>query len=236
MKYIFPSHFRAVSTVMAVALLATATGGLAATTAQMEVKGTITPAACSVSIEHNGIFDYGFISTASLSPTQANNLGDKYNNMQIACPSATQVGVRAFDNAATSMDGSEGVDQAIGFYGTNNLFGLGIAPGGIKLGAYAITLVKNGLTIDGNSHVQYARSVNLGRSWVVSENDAWLLDQGRFPNTVYSWVAAGQTTPLAAEIVHVPLKVTAAIKPLKKLPIGQSMTLQGSVTLSLYYL
>jgi type 1 fimbria pilin len=238
MKSTLKSTFHVAPTALAIALLAVTGSAWAASTASIKVTGTITPAACNVSVTNDGKFDYGNISAGTLSDTQANNLGEKTNNLQITCSSPTQLALKTLDNAHASADGSEGVTQAIGAVDSDRLFGLGdTADGKQHLGAYTLALMYDSLTVNGTSTAGQLLSKDGGYTWInYGRKVLQTWDNTTWPREPYSWGEPGQTSPLATTSLSMPLKVTAGIKPLGKLPSGTELKLNGSTTIELMYL
>jgi type 1 fimbria pilin len=238
MKSTLKPKFRVAPTALAVTLIAVTGSVSAASAASIKVTGVVVPAACNVSVTNDGKFDYGKISAGNLSDTKANNLGEKTNNLQITCSSPTQLALKTLDNVHASKDGSDGVTQAIGAANDTRLFGLGDTPDGKQhLGAYTLSLMYDSLTVNGASTAGQLLSPDGGKHWnnhgrVVLQ--AW--DNNTWPDEPYSWGEPGQTSPVATKSLSMPLKVTAGIKPLGKLPSGTELKLNGSTTIELMYL
>lgn len=67
------------------------TQAFAASTVDLTVDGSITPAACTPTISNNGVFDFGNISAGDLSATKSTSIGAKRFSYSITCDAPTAI-------------------------------------------------------------------------------------------------------------------------------------------------
>ncbi|MGK8543451.1 DUF1120 domain-containing protein [Enterobacter cloacae] len=88
--------------ILATAIAISTTSVFASGTTVMQVKGTLTNAACTAELGNGGIIDYGYIRLGELSETSNNEIGQKQIPVTINCTAPTKVGFSITDNRADS--------------------------------------------------------------------------------------------------------------------------------------
>jgi len=127
MKYISISNLSAVA-----ALLLTAGSALAAgPTATLQVKGTITPAACTPVLANGGIVDFGATSTSEFTSGSKLILAAKDVSVNVTCTSPTKV-------SFTIADNREGTAADLTTYPPSVEMGLGKTSDDKNIGMYII--------------------------------------------------------------------------------------------------
>jgi hypothetical protein len=127
MKYISISNLSAVA-----ALLLTAGSALAAgPTATLQVKGTITPAACTPVLANGGIIDFGATSTSEFTPGSKLILAAKDVSLNVTCTAPTKL-------SFTLTDNREDTSVHLSTYGAISEMGLGKTTDDKKIGMYLV--------------------------------------------------------------------------------------------------
>lgn len=207
---------------LAIACLATALTAQATTSAQLVVRGTITPAACNLSLAGSGIIDYGTIRSGELSQTAYNPREERTTSLVVNCGATpTRFGLTFTDlQAGSKVTGilGAGVTEA-------QNYGLG-AVGARRTGGYSITL--RDLR---SSSVALAPIVRTGTG-------AWQPSDGRVaqsPNK-YSVRNSAAATPAAINQLTGTLAVRAVINRAQDLDLSRDVSLDGRATLVLSYI
>ncbi len=205
------------------ALLAAASiAGMAAETADLSVKGVIRPAACQITLGHDGTVDYGTISATTLNQSAPTVLGDRTLPLTISCDAATTFGVIIPDGRPGTV--ADGMETALN---SQNLHGLG-AVGGRSLGAF--TLMFSAPTVDGETGITL-ESPN-GTTW--REYDGGVTPGLRY---MTAWGVSGATTPSAIKDLTTDIRVRTGVAAKDDLPdISSGVALDGLVTIELRYL
>lgn len=209
---------------------------------KLTVTGEYTPPPCNVALGANGTIDYGHISTSSLHATYSTNLPIKTlaNAITITCASATSVAINWDDNRSSSL--AIGLLDSIGRYnqlepsGSATGYGLNLGLGsdglGQPIGNYVATL--SALKIDGTS--QYFAST---ATTPFQKGSAT-------PTNVFEYM--GSRTPLAfnfldsngeiisGKVFTMDYNVMATVTETDHLDLSKEIVLDGSSTISLYYL
>lgn len=202
-------------TILATALLLGATTSVfAASSTDLTITGTITPAACTPSIAGGGVFDYGKIAAKDLNPDTATPLGAKILQLTVNCDAETLFAIMPVDNRAESST-----------FPTR--YGLGLVNGDEKLGNYAL----NFLNVIADTPSAILQSDNGGVSWSNGESGA--IRPG-------VWVAFGDSTgpsiPQPLQDVSVDLRVSPFIAATQNLTLTDDVQIDGSATLQIVYL
>lgn len=220
------------------AALAASVSARAADTAELQVKGTIRPAACILTLGAGGTVDYGYITNAQLSASAATVLPRKTVSLTINCPNgAAKVGVTLTDNRKDSV--VSGIVRNMNFNGASpsdyQAFGLGTV-NGKKLGAYVVQI--DAVTKDpqsGASAGGYAvtRSFNGGTTWHMPQVTVpSFFDAGE----IKAWSTnTASPSPSAVTSVNTTLTVQAVLEKIGNLPTGNNIPLDGSATLEMRY-
>lgn len=217
-------------TLLATAIVLYTTSALAADTAVLKVKGTLTNAACTAELGNGGIIDYGTIRLGELSATENNVIGQKQIPVAINCSSATKVGFTVIDNRSDSnaqlpTDGESTPGMTTSYY----TYGIGRTAGGVKMGNYTMWLTDitaNGDTVDGIGRNKDWIETQWSRS-VTPRSDGY---------SIQGFATTGTTTPLAITSVTFNLVTNLVIRDTATLAITDDTPLDGQNTLTLVYL
>ncbi|MBV7548971.1 DUF1120 domain-containing protein [Pseudomonas sp. PDM26] len=194
-------------------LLAGASCAFAASSTDLTVTGTITPAACTPSLSNGGLVDNGKISAKDLNPTQNTELGKHPLQLTVACDASTQFALNPIDNRA-------------GTASTSGWFGLGLTDANEKLG-FVYVAVRNALA-DGQP-ASAISSEDEGLTW---ESTGWtiagvLLSVGS---------ASDSSAPIAVKDLTMDFEVQTFIAPANNLTLTDEVDMDGSATFEMKYL
>lgn len=195
-------------------LLAGVTPAFAASGVDLSVKGLITPVACTPVLSRGGSVDYGKISAQDLNPTGRTLLRKERVQLTVNCDAQTLMAVKASDNR---RDSSLGLPY----------YGLGLAPGGAKIGGYEMA-TENAIG-DGVPHPVIERSIDSGGWMDVEGNMSWQPGWERTLN-------AGKYVPLPMQVFHADIVIAPWISDKSSLPITSEIEMDGSVTFTVIYL
>ncbi|MBJ2221140.1 DUF1120 domain-containing protein [Pseudomonas sp. MF7453] len=205
-----------------IACLAAALQVQANTSAQLIVKGTIKPAACSLNLSGGGIIDYNTIRSGELSHTAFNPREEHTTSLVINCGSApARFGLTFSDlQAGSKVTGILGP----GFSEAQN-FGLGIAASR-RVGGYSITL--RDLRSSGTTLFSIMRT----------GHGAWQNSDGRIAQSPsqYSWRNGVSVTPASISQLTATVAVKAVINKAQDLDLSRDVPLDGRATLVLSYI
>lgn len=207
---------------LAFACLATALSAQATTSAQLVVRGTITPAACNLSLAGSGIIDYGTIRSGELSQTAFNPREERATSLVVNCGTTpAKFGITFTDlQAGSKVTGILGA----GFTEAQN-YGLG-AVGTRRTGGYSITLkdLKS-------SSVTLYPIMRTGAS-------AWQSSDGKVAQSPvqYSWRNSTTITPASLTQLTGTIAVKAVINKAQDLDLSRDVSIDGRATLVLSYI
>lgn len=234
---------KSLSALCVCAAIVSAAGVNAATDANLTVKGTFTPAACTPELSNSGVVDYGAMNSSVLvRPTSGSTLvqlGKKSITLTVSCDAATSVGIIAQDNRASSKV-SLSTSAYIADYmpgqnmtNTNAVFGLGTV-NNVKIGAYTVTAAKDGVTADGAAVDMIVKDTDVSDSAWKSASKGALY----YPDTtrIVTVAETGKTTPILFKDLVMPLDIVSAVQDNGVLGAGTKIELDGNATLSLVYL
>ncbi|MGU3306352.1 DUF1120 domain-containing protein [Pseudomonas sp. M5A4_2d] len=192
------------------------------TSAQLVVRGTITPAACNLSLAGSGIIDYGTIRSGELSQTAFNPREEKTTSLIVNCGATpARFGITFTDlQAGNKVTGILGA----GFTEAQN-FGLG-AVGTRRTGGYSVTL--RDLRSSG---VSLHPIMRIGAG-------TWNNSDGKVAQspTQYSWRNGAAFTPAAVNQLTGTLAVKAVINRARDLDLSRDISIDGRATLVLSYI
>ncbi|MFJ7316651.1 DUF1120 domain-containing protein [Pseudomonas sp. NPDC098747] len=212
------------------ALAFASNAAMAANSVDLRVTGTITPAACDISLT-GGDFDLGAISGKDLSATKTTVFPEMTGKtLSIACSGATQVAFKAIDNRETSTPSS------LPFQGT--LFGLGTDSQGAPIGAYQLRVYQPSILVDGSTGYIKTKVDGAGY-WGSYGYPSVHLNSYNVSPTLYALDAGpvgGGAQPLPMTNASAGLKMVAAIQPENTLDTSTDITIDGSATFELVYL
>ncbi len=195
---------------------------VAASSVDVTVKGSITPAACTPMLTNGGAVDYGKISIKDLNPAAhlPTVLPVVSLRLNVECSAQTLMAVKVRDNRPGSSPESDMFNQN---------FGLGWVNGDKKIGWYILKM-SNG-TADGVDR-SLIESVD-GSTWF----DAASADQVWQPGWMRALTGGGASPlPLPAQTMAVDIHVGTTILSRMQLPSDQEIPLDGSATLDMVYL
>lgn len=196
-----------------------------AATAELKLIGTITPAACVPNFAGGGTINYGNIPAGSLNATVQTDLPIKTTTISVVCDAPTKFALRSLDERATTVVDTLTVSSAT----VSQKFGLGAAPNGANIGAYAIQLT--GGTSDRGA-VPRMFSANDGATWAT-----W---GGLVRNNATTLMAWGDgvtpNVPAAHTSLTADISVVAAIDRASNLPLANEIDIDGVATFEVVYL
>ncbi|MFP3890261.1 DUF1120 domain-containing protein [uncultured Ralstonia sp.] len=226
------------------ALVATAVGGLfamaassafAADTAELTVKGTIIPSACTANFAGGGNIDFGTIKIADLKANEFNKLPSQTTSLTVSCQTAKQVQFTVTD----SQDGTA-IDAQPFNTGSLSVYGLGAATVDgkqVKLGGYSLVLgtptadgksmtpiMQNGSrwqTADFVNHAGYA----YGGGEALYNYDFW---KDAFKPSSDGWTAT-------AKVMTYPLTINASLNKGSELQFAEDTKLNGQAVFNISY-
>ena len=204
-------------TILGMALsLGTVNSAFAASSTDLTVTGTITPAACTPTLANGGVVDYGNISAKDLKVTASTPLEPKTLQLAVNCDAPTQFAIHPIDNRRDSG----------GPFPT--LYGLGMINGSEKLGYFELRL--SNLNADVAS--RFVQSSDDGSTWTnvidnspISSNRLFALGSLTAP------FSPNQITSATMDIT-----VTPSINRADGLTLTDEVKLDGSATLQIKYL
>ncbi|MCL1027977.1 DUF1120 domain-containing protein [Serratia silvae] len=210
---------------------------MAAETAQITVKGSIVPTACSISVD--GSVDFGNLTESELKGKKkehnAYQLGYKPVNFNIQCNSSAKVALSAQADTpvTTSLTASvvsyvSDTDKTIR-NDIGQLASLGLVEDK-EVGYYSVVLAS--ATLDSKS-AEFISSKDGGVNWTaVSNAEGHLMYQDG--SALHSW--GTETSPQAATDISGVINISAAISPAIVENMKDTISFSTNTTLSLQYL
>lgn len=196
--------------------------GMAASSVDLSVRGSITPAACTPALSGGGVVDHGKISRKDLNQSnKPTELPLATLRLSIECSAPTMVAIKSRDNRA----GSSGEDTI----GQPN-FGLGLV-GDKKVGWYLLKTA-NGQAdgvdrpvIESSDGVSWSDATHPGLIWQVNSMRTLSASLG------------SDAAPLPSRAMAMDIQVQTTISRTQHLPpLDQEFPLDGSATLDVVYL
>ncbi|HCT04468.1 MAG TPA: hypothetical protein DIW86_03790 [Pseudomonas sp.] len=211
-----------VGSAIGIACLAAAVSAQATTSAQLVVRGTITPASCNLSLVRSGIIDYRVIRSGELSQTAFNPREERSTSLAVSCGATPAMFGLTFTDlqAGSKVTGILGA----GFTEQQN-FGLG-AVGTRRTGGYSITL-------------KDLKSSNLVLNPIVrTGTGGWQSSDGKVAQapSQYSWRSGTAVTPASISLLTGTIAVKAVINKAQDLDLSRDVSIDGRATLVLSYL
>ena len=202
-------------------MLLASLGAQAADTAELKVKGTIRPSACTPSFTGDGTVDYGTIAAKSLNTASGTQLPAKTIAFAVTCAAPTRIALRTIDNRASSV--------VTGLSSNNSPYGLGSYQSK-NIGVYNVFVTPGTFTADGGA-VDVIAEKNFAGSgnWEKSSN-------GNLGAVRHSFAAANAITPGAYQTVTGIFTIQATINKGSELPLTENIPLDGSATVEVQYL
>ncbi|ASG89709.1 DUF1120 domain-containing protein [Salmonella enterica] len=206
-------------------------------TAVLKLQGVLTNDACIPTLDGGGVVDFGTKYINTLSKTETNQLGNKDLNLTISCSSPTKVAFSVGDDRADSV--ANVTIENVGWFAGETAwsmgtrFGAGKTAGNVNIGAYSITMNKDGITADGSS----------AKALQGAGNTDWSEFGGESKDTIQSNNAYGYTvgntndnTPNAFTTAVFPLRIALAVQKTDTLAITDDTPIDGQATITLHYL
>lgn len=192
-----------------------ATPAYSASTAEVTVKGIITPNACTPTLSANGIVDHGLVAARSLNQYEFSILPSQSLDLNVSCNDPVLFVLVGVDNRAASSVGP-------GFY-----YGLGnnVHAPAERLGSVSIA-IRNAMG-DGQRLLVLASS-NQGLTWFPETN--------AYPNNFMGFARPGTLVPEPHRLVTASLEINTSINAAAYLTLDQEVPLDGSIVLDLRYL
>ena len=214
---------------LATLLSACAINAFAANTVDLKVVGVLTNSACTPSFPNGGKVDFGKNSLSSMSSTAVNQLGQRTVNLTLTCDAATALAFTSSDSRNDSVN-----TQQVNLIGANAVldYGLGKTAGGVKLGAYIITLDEKNVTADGVAGSLLYNTNMTTPAWAVAGTGSYL---HATPNIQYT-VGSTDKVPTAFKTAVFPLKIWASVQDTTTLAITDDTNLDGLAPFSIIYL
>jgi len=201
-------------------------------TANLAVKGTIVPAACSASFPSGDTVNYGTIAVASLAAGAYTQLADKTSELVIQCATDHTVTFTIEDPQSASRIADADMRTTLGTSWDTTFFGLGNATVGsttVNLGSYVVRM--SNTTVDGTAQrVLYANST-APTTWVLgSANEYFVAGIRTF--ALGASVAAG---PTKGKVYKIPLTIRAGLNKGSVLQVASETPLNGQAALTINY-
>lgn len=191
-------------------------------TGNLIVKGTIIPAACSMSVSAGGIIDYGTIRASELSQANFNPREERSTSLVVNCGSTP---ARFFLTVSDLRSASKVTGILGAGYTEAQNYGLGTS-GGKRIGGYSVTL--RNLTSGGSPLSPIVRS---------SSSAAWQPSDGKVTQASdYSWRSGSVNAPAAISQLTGVIAVKAVINRASDLNLTGNVALDGHATLVLDYI
>ncbi|HEC5279253.1 TPA: DUF1120 domain-containing protein [Enterobacter cloacae] len=201
----------------------------AESTAVLKVQGTLTNAACTISLSNGGVIDYGYIHLGELSATDNNKIGQKQIPATISCTAPTKVAFTIMDNKTTT-NALLPVDFDDGTLSNNYAtLGIGTTSGDVKIGSYGLSItdsIVDGKTVDTIKH---------NNDWAATKWSKYS-HQRTDGFSEMSFATTGTLEPLAFEQAAFNISSNLIIKDTTTLAITDDTPLDGQATMTLVYL
>ncbi|WP_017736728.1 DUF1120 domain-containing protein [Pseudomonas sp. CBZ-4] len=195
----------------------------AASTAELTVKGLITPMACTPLLSSGGLVDFGKISRNDLNLTNGTRLPHKYLTLTVNCNAAGRFALRMRDN----RDGTAHVNSEI-------FYGLGRDSAGNKIGVYSVSFDPKQTVVDDLAVVYGTESTTGGLAWRTSNLNP--IDVGSRSLLGFTDVVGSMAGPSAIQTLTSTLKLEATINARQNLDLSVETPMDGSATLEVVYL
>ncbi|MGY2274196.1 MULTISPECIES: DUF1120 domain-containing protein [Pseudomonas] len=195
----------------------------AASTAELTVKGLVTPMACTPQLSSGGLVDFGKISRNDLNLTNGTRLPHKYLTLTVNCNAAGRFALRMRDN----RDGTAHVNSEI-------FYGLGLDTSGNKIGVYSVSFDPKQTVVDDLAVVYGTESTTGGLAWRTANLNP--IDVGSRSLLGFTDVAGSTAGPSAIQTLTSTLKLEATINARQNLDLSVETPMDGSATLEVVYL
>ena len=187
---------------------------IAASTAELAVKGMIVPSACTPSLSARTV-EVGRISVKDLNQDTRTQLTPTTLQLGINCDAPTLFAMETTDNQSDS--------------GAHAEYGIGKTIPGERIGGYYMTLDQG---VADEATVMLIQSTNGGTTWgTMAPGDGWsttMMVSIRDPGAA--------RVPVPAKDTQMALSVLPFILPAKNMTLGEDTPIDGSVTITVKYL
>ena len=188
-----------------------------AATVDLQVQGTIVPAACTIGLTNSGVINLGQIDLATLSDVADNPQTAQNVDVTISCSSAAKVATIVTDDRSGTASTPD-----------NANFGLNNTSGGNPIGFYKV-FAENGL------------ADSVAATVIGSTNStSWVSPAGGVPvehgGAKYTSVGDTTTGPATASTIGWTLRIEPTIASASSMAITRIETISGQMTLTLVYL
>ncbi len=200
-------------------LLMVAAPAAFANTAQVNVTGTITPAACQVTLANGGSFDFGEINAATLNSDRFTNIGPIATTLDIACDAPTRFAITGID---IHGDGGRAY----------NHYSLGTTTSGEEIGVFT-ALTRNVMT--GSTTLYRTRSGNDGVTWTPSDAGVTSF-VSKTTWEGYTTTLGDSSGPEALQQVTMGLEVLARIKATSQITLRDDQAINGGMVITVEFL
>jgi len=177
----------------------------------LEVKGIITPVACTPTFSNGGLIDIAKISSSKLSQTSNTLVGEHPMKLVIACDGEISFALKPTDNTGDS--------SPVGPVA----FGLGLTPKDEKLGFFVPNVTK--VTADAAEAEAIESTDEL----------SWVKATAAKPGHFLSFTTTGGSLPIKATDVTYDFKVDTFIARADSLDLTDEITFEGSATFDVVY-
>ncbi|MBC2381886.1 DUF1120 domain-containing protein [Pseudomonas sp. WS 5106] len=198
---------------LALLLAAFAPAAFAASSADLNVFGTITPSACAPVLSDGGVIDHGKMTSKDLQPAAPTRLAPAEIRLEVLCEGETFFTLTTVDNRA----GTSAINP--------RHHGLGLTPEKEKLGSVAFSLFD---PVADDNPVKVITSSNGGANWSES------IYLGHEALTSFA-ALDGPNTPIALKTLNARLRTFAIIVPATDLTLLDEVPIDGQATLQLKY-
>lgn len=205
----------------------------------VQVIGTITPAACTPTINGGGVIDYGTIRPDTLSDTDYTVLPVMNVGISISCDAPAKVALMASSGrpgtvAGVTTEYNQGQATApagVTIFGSTGIsvVGLGL-DGAAKIGGYGLRITN--ILLDGNTATGIARHPT-GTDWI-GNGSGQMFD--RYYARLLSFGDDAATGPKAFEQMSGDVGVQAYLNKASELDLTKPVRLDGLTTIEMVYL
>lgn len=215
-------------------LAATAFPAMAVDSIDLQVIGTIKPAACTPTLSGDGVVDYGNIGTNILLPTDYAVLPEHEITFTVTCDALARVAIQPVNGRPGSLagatEGASGFGLApVSLLGLSRIgaVGLGKTTDDEKIGGFAVryhTLIADGRTVNP------IYSNNSGSTWAATNGE--LFTDG----VITSAALPGTLTPVPFSTLTGLLRVQAYLNKSSELNTANEIAMDGLATFEVVYL
>lgn len=222
---------------LALSVSAASFSTLAADSAVVNVKGSVAPAACNITVDGNA--DYGMKSVADLKHAgikyEGYQLGIKSVPFTVQCNTSALTGVKVIaDDLGAGSSSPVGVASPVGvnnYVAKSDSAYAQLKDGETLLGYYAAAI--GNFNVDGTPANRIISSTQ-GATWTGYDNGLGYI--GQTGTNVISWSTGLEAVPTAAETVTGILAISAALIPETVDAIKDNVSFNTNTTLQLSYL